>query len=413
MNLKLFHKIMDHMKERNWNITQLARNSSIHLTEISRILNHKQTLSLRNLDAITSGLNLIEGTLYSDYIEECFNENRILDKRRSMEFLYKCASFGYLDQLTIIFNKVLDESQKAILKKNLNTIFLVAEKLFEENKEWEALPLYECIIESMSDHNSIQLAKSYYRKYRIVRTTKQGREAEVLVLRYLTKLTKEFQLSTYLWIMATCYLRQNWKMVMYYAKTLEKLSNEEDYYGRALLYQGFALLRLGGSLDEVLCIIDRYSKVNEYYGELAEGNRFIAYLEFEQYEYVDEYLDWLEGREDMFVGLPRILEVYVKLGRFEDVELLLNRYFHIFEEMAKSKEPFKQQMYLKFRYAHALYQCARNKVTEGIHEILDVIKTAIELGIAKGYGKCLLMYWYYRHKINSEHELKYLQILSK
>lgn len=404
---------MDHMKERNMNLTQLARSSSIHLTEISRILNHKQTLSLRNLDGITAALNLNEGTLYLDYIEECFNENGVLDKRRSMEFLYKCGFFGYKDQLTIIFSKVLDESQKVILKKNLNIIFLVAEKLFEEKKVWEALPLYDCIIESLPEHNSIQLAKSYYRKYCIVRITEKGHDAEVHVLRHLTNLTKEFQLSTYLWIMATCYIRQNWKKVMYYAKTLEKYSKGGDYYGRALLYQGFALLRLGGSLEEVLCIIDRYSKVNEYYRDLADGNRFIAYLEFEQYEYVDTYLDWLEDREDIFVGLPKILEVYIKLGRIKDVEFLLNRYVHIFEELAKSKEPFRQQMHLKFRYSHALYQCARNKITEGIHEILDVAITAIELGVSKGYGKCLLMYWNYRHKINSEHERKYIQILSR
>ncbi|PET56739.1 hypothetical protein CN514_15720 [Bacillus sp. AFS001701] len=247
----------------------------------------------------------------------------------------------------------------------------------------------------------------------IVRTTEQGHEAEVLVLRHLTSLTNEFQLSTYFWIMATCYIHQNWKKVMYYAKILEKLAVEGDYYGNALFYQGFAMLRLGCSLEEVLCIIDCYSKVNEYYRDLADGNRFVAYLEFEQNEYADAYLDWLEGRGDMYGGLPRILEVYVKLGRIEDVELLLNRYFYIFEDLAKSKEPFRQQMHLKFRYSHALYLCARNKITEGIHEILDVVITAIELGVAKGYGKCLLMYWNYRHKINSEHERKYIQILRK
>ncbi|MEH7455005.1 hypothetical protein [Gottfriedia acidiceleris] len=92
---------------------------------------------------------------------------------------------------------------------------------------------------------------------------------------------------------------------------------------------------------------------------------------------------------------------------------MLNRYFYIFEEIAESKEPFKQQMHLKFRYSHALYQCARNKITERIHEILDVAITAIELCALKEYGKYLLMYWKYRHYINSEHERKYLQILSK
>ncbi|MFD4705998.1 hypothetical protein ACFWM3_14175 [Gottfriedia sp. NPDC058432] len=413
MNLKLFHTIMDHMNEKSWNITRLAKNSNMHLTEISRILNHKQSLSLRNLDAITAGLNLEEGTFYSDYIEECFNENKFMDKRRSMEFLYKCASLGYEDLLQNMFNRVLDERSKQILKKNLNYIFLVAEKLFEEKNVLLALPLYECVIESTPDHHSAQLAKSYYRKYYIVRLTEQGPDAEVLVLRHFHNLPQELQLSTYLWIMATCYIRQNWEKVMCYAKALEKIAKEEEYYGRALLYQGFASLRLGGSLEEVLSIIDRYSKVNRCYAELAIGNRFVVYLEFGYYEYVDRYLNWLEGRDDMFAGLPRILEVYLKLGRIDDVEVLLKQYIHIFEENALSNEPFKQQMHLQLCYTHALYQCAKNKFTEGVHEILDVVISAIELGVAKSYSKAFVMFWKYRDKINSEHERKYLQILGR
>ncbi|PEL14218.1 helix-turn-helix transcriptional regulator [Bacillus sp. AFS017336] len=404
---------MDRMQEQSMNLTQLAKNSSIHLTEISRIINHKQALSLRNLDAITTALGLKEDCFYLNYIEECFNENGILDKRRSMEFLYKCAVLGCNEELKMFFNKVLDESAKAILKKNLNIIFLVAEKLFEENNQWQALPLYECIIESMPEHQSLQLAKSYYRKYYIVRLTEKGHEAEVHVLRYLPKLTNELQLSTYLWIMATSYIRQNWKKVMYYAKKIEKLAVDGEFYGRALLYQGFALLRLGGTLEEILCIIDRYSKVNEFYKELAVGNRYVAYLEFEQYEYVDGYLEWLEDRDDKFVGLPKVLEVYAKLGRINDFESLLNRYLHIFEEVALSKEPYRNQIHLKFRYSHALYQCARNKITEGIHEILDVAITAIELRISKEYAKCLMIFWKHRQKINDEHERKYIQILSR
>lgn len=71
--------------------------------------------------------------------------------------------------------------------------------------------------------------------------------------------------------------------------------------------------------------------------------------------------------------------------------------------LAKSKEPFRQEMHLKFRFSHAMYQCARNKITEGIHEIIDVAITTIELGVAKGYGNCIMIYLKHRHKINSEH----------
>lgn len=411
MNITLFHKIMDQLKVKNLNLTQLANKSGIHISEMSRILNHRQSLSLRNLDAITAALELEEGIFYSNYIEDCFNENGFFDKRRSMQFLYKCVADGYKEPLRMILEIVVEERSKSILTKNLGLIFTVAETLFEEGKEHQALPLYETIIESMPNHNLSQLAISYYRKFRIVRLTPDGYRAAVNLLKYIPYLTKELQLSTYLWFIATGYFRNNWKKVMYYAKILEELAKEGDYYGRALLYQGFALTRLDGSLNEVLSIIERYSKVNDYYADLAVGNRFVTYLEYGHYEHVDDYLNWLKGRDDLFAGLPRVLEVYVILGRLEDAKNLFIEYRHVFENIEGSKEPYKQLMHLHFRFAHAMYQCSQYKFNEGLHEILDIAAKANELGIMKRFKQCLLIFWKYKNRMNSDHERKYLQLL--
>jgi DNA-binding Xre family transcriptional regulator len=42
MNTALFQKIQHSMKDKNWKKIDLAKSSGIHISDISRILNHKQ-----------------------------------------------------------------------------------------------------------------------------------------------------------------------------------------------------------------------------------------------------------------------------------------------------------------------------------------------------------------------------------
>lgn len=398
------------MQEKKLSKTDLAKQTGIHLSEISRILNHKQSLSLYNLDIITLTLGLIEGALYPYYVEECFNESRNLDKRKSEQFLYKCAVMGYEGQLFAILDTVVEERSKTIRNKNFIHIFSVAEQLFEEGKEEKALPLYEFIIENMPDHFSQEVAISYFRRFYIVRLTEEGQFALGHVLEHIAYMPEEFQILSYVWITATFYVRREWKKTFYYARKLEKMARKGEPYGRALVYQSLALPRLGGSLEEVLALIDRYAQVNEYYADAAIGNRFCAFLDFNQFEYADEYLKWLEGRDDMFAGLPRVLEAYVQLHRLEDVERLMERFQHIIQDWAASNHPHQQQMYLRFRYAYALYHFASKRFSEGLYEVLDVAYAANQIGIPERLKQCLLIYWEYRDYVTVNHEEMYVKL---
>ena len=409
----LFHEILQYLDKKTWKRTDLAKHTGIHLSEISRILNHKQSLSLQNLDSISCALGLPEGTLYHLYIEECFNESRYLDKRKSEQFLYKCADLGMDKHLTSIFNSVLEEKSKSIRSKNISMIFSVAEQLFNEGKERKALILYDVIIENMPDHFSEEVAISYYRRFYIVRLTEEEQYALGHVLEHIAYMPKEFQIQSYFWITATFHTHREWKKSQYYAQRLEKLTRDGEYYGRALLYQSLTLKCLGGSLEDVLTLIDRYAQVNEYYADLAVGNRFVAFLDFDQLEYVDDYLEWLEGRDDIFAGLPRVLEAFVRLNRLDDAEQLLDKYKHIIIEMAASTEPsYKQQMYLRFRYAYSLYLFACKRFSEGLFEVLEVAFTAKKIGIAERFKQCLQIYWKYRDYVTSKHEGLYMNLLN-
>lgn len=412
MNANLSGEIYQCMLERKISRTELARKSGIHLSEISRILNNKQSLSLKNLDLITIALELTEGALYSFYVEECFNDSRILDKRKSEQFLYKCAVMGHMEPLHFILESVLEEMSKTIRNKNFIFIFSVAEQLFKDGMEEQALSLYELIIKNMPDHLSPEVAISYFRRFYIVRLTEEGQYALGHVLEHIAYMPEEFQVLSYVWITATFYVQREWKKTLYYAQKLEKMEGVGEHYGRALLYQSLALTCLGNPLEEVLALIDRYEKVNDYYADLAAGNRYCAYLDFGQLQFVDEYLSWLEGRDDMFAGLPRVLEAYVKLSRFQDVENLLNRYQHIIQEWAASNQPYQKQMYLRFRYTYALYLFGRKRYSEGLFELLDVAYRSNKLGVSERFHQCLLMYWQYRDYATVKHEEMYIKMFN-
>lgn len=400
------------MQRDNCNKTELSKNSGIHISEISRILNHRQPLSLQNLDSITSAFGLPEGTFYQHYLEECLNEGNRIDKRRSIQFLYKCASGGFVKHCNDLITMMLEESSKTMRKKNLQYIFSVAENLFHEGKGMLALPLYEVIIDSELDRFSENVAVSYFRKFYIVRLTNKGQHALTHLLDQLAYMPVDYRKEAYMWIMADYYRREEWGQVLNYAEKLKHLAPEGEFCGWALMYKGFALARLGATLEEVLELINKYAQINEFFADTAVGNRYVALLDFGRSEYADEYLSWLEVRDDLYVGMSIILETYVRNNRLDDAKKLIKRFKHVIEDMAVSKEPWlKEKKNLDFRYAYALFQCKCNHFENGLMELLEVAELSNRIGNMERFKKCLLAFWQYRFYANNQHEEKYTQLL--
>lgn len=411
MNSTLLYIIYKKMDEKNWNQSDLAKHTGIHISDISRIFNHKLPLSLGKLDAITESFRLSRGTLYKHYIEECFNKNYHLNKRRGEQFLYRCAAEGYTHELNTILNAVLEEKVKAIRDKSLLCVFHVAEKVFEGGKNDQALPLYEFVTDNTSNRFSEQVAISYFRIFYMVRLTNKGRHALSNVLEHIAYMPEEFQILSYLWITATYYVHQQWTEVLKYAKKLEAVCKEVDHYGRALIYQSLSLARLGAPLNDILEMTNRYAQLNGYYANMAIGNKLVIQLDLGYTEYVDSYLNWLKGRDDFYVGMPRVLEAYVKLGRMVEAKAFIREYRHLIDELATSKDPFKQHIYLYFRYTYALYECTTGNFLEGLDEILDVAYIADKIGNNERFKKCLLLFWEYREEADMELEEKYARTL--
>ncbi|QKE73953.1 helix-turn-helix transcriptional regulator [Arthrobacter citreus] len=412
MNDFLLYEFTKLMKKKKWNLKELAFNADIHYSDMSRIFNNKKALSLHYLDAITEAFDLPKGSFYKGYVKLCFNERNLLDKRRSDAFVYECAKNGFKSELSYILSVMIEEKSKAIRTKYFQNLFFTAEQLFLEGKEKEALPLYELIIEHMPNTATEEVAISYFRKFYMTRLTNEGSLVLVRVLEYISYMPPKFQELTILWITATYYMLKQWDEVLHYAKRLEKIAKIKDHLGRALMYQAFALTRLGNNLDEVLNLIDRYEEINDYYADLAAGNRYVAQIDFGDVQVVDSYFNWLRSRDDFYVGIPRILESYVKLGRLKDAENFIENHHDQIVDMSNSTNLLKQHLYLDYCYALGVLKCETNQINEGLDEILNVALKVKNSEIHERFQKCLIAIWHYRDFLSNELEEKYIRILS-
>ncbi|MGG0175597.1 hypothetical protein [Gottfriedia acidiceleris] len=412
MNDFLIYEFTKLMKRNNWNLKELAIESEIHYSDMSRIFNNKKVLSLHYLDEITKTFELPKGAFYKEYVKLCFNERNLLDKRRSDAFIYECAKYGFESELSYILSVMIEENSRAIRTKYFQSLFSIAEKLFLEGYEKESLPLYEIIIEHMPNTATEEVAISYFRKFYMTRLTNDGTLDLIRVLEYISYMPPEYQELTILWITATYYMLKQWDDVLHYAKRLEKTAKIKDHVGRALMYQAFALTRLGSNIEEVLSLIERYEKINDYYADIAVGNRYVAYIDFGDLHVVDSYYDWLQNRDDFYVGVPRIIESYVKLGRLDEATKFIEKYQNQIIKMKDSSNLYIQHLYLDYCYAHGLLKCETNKLNEGLDDLLNVALKVKKAEIHERFQKCLLTVWHYRDFLNKELEGKYIQILS-
>ena len=412
MNQFLLYEFKTYMKKKNFNKQELAINSGIHISDISRIFNNKKTLSIRYLDAITKAFDLPIGFFYSKYAYLCFNQNRSLNKRRSIDYLYNCVMNNFNDEFSAMISIILEENSKIIRTKNLQILFLVAEKLFLEGHEKESLPIYDIIINHMPDHSDEEVSISYFRKYYITRLTEEGQSVLGQVLENLRYMPEKYQELTLLCITNTKYMLKEWDKLLYYAKRLEKIAKNKDHYGRALMYQCIALRNLDKNKEDVLELIDRYEKVNEYFAEIAVGNRFVALIDFGELHYVDDYYEWIKDREDLYVGIPRILEAYVRLGRFNDALNLINSHGTEIAALESSADLFKQQLYLDYSFALALLKCETSMYIEGLDAFIVAAMKMKNVGMYEKVNQCLLAIWHYKEFLTPQLEIKYIQLLS-
>lgn len=405
LKYELRQTIRRQLWRRSWKNSDLAAKANLYPSDLSNFMNihGTRTFPIEALDSITEALGLPVGELYPLYFGECLSKGKII-KHRCEEFLYRCIVQNFHQISEQLLSALLTEN-----KSNVDVIFTVVKKLFEERFE-AALPLIDTIIEHDPHRSAQRLATCYFYRFFIVRDKgmEQGYQALVQMLEFLVFMPVEIQMEAYLRIITFFNAKEDWEFVREYGKKLEELAGTGKYYGEALLYQSFAAREMG-KFEEALELTEKYAKVSDYYADLAEGNRLYIFIHSGKAEYIDQLISFKKKRSGAFVAIPTFVEGYVKAGQFEKIQPTLEDFSEDLKILKEAKNPFVANLLLRFRYFYAIYQFMTGNYEEGMKETFEAAKLASQLENRERLKDCLLLYHEYNDTISTDEKMYFQQ----
>lgn len=157
------------LKNEGRTINQFAGISGVNSGTLSSIINGNRPIAMQQLDRITAGMGLPEGTFYELYIDECVVHSTP-DWRRLGPFLQRCAELDKLECIRQVVQIIMDNITYAPL------LFDTAEEFYSQGKLQAAALLYEGVADSEKYQHSERLALCQYRLFTI--RTGQSPEAD-------------------------------------------------------------------------------------------------------------------------------------------------------------------------------------------------------------------------------------------
>ncbi|QUL56447.1 helix-turn-helix transcriptional regulator [Paenibacillus tritici] len=148
------------LKKESYTINQFAGLSGVNSGTLSSIINGNRPIAMQQLDRITAGMGLPEGTFYELYIDECVVHSTP-DWRRLGPFLHRCAELHKLDCIRQVVLIIMDNITYAPL------LFDTAEEFYGQGKLEAAALLYEGVADSEKYQHSERLALCQYRLFKI------------------------------------------------------------------------------------------------------------------------------------------------------------------------------------------------------------------------------------------------------
>lgn len=210
----------DYIKEKGLSLHQFSEISGVNAGTLSGLINHRKRMSMLQLDRISVGMGLTEGSLYELYVEECLAESSP-DWRRLRSLLRRCAELGKLDCIQRIIIATMDNLAYA------PHLFELAEQWYQAGRTRAAALLYQCVAESERYQHSERLALCQYRLF----TIHLGEDREVnLSLAasfepYVERLEEAIQLDALKDLADTYAVNQRWIKV---EELAEQLGHKAD-----------------------------------------------------------------------------------------------------------------------------------------------------------------------------------------
>ncbi|MGG6477516.1 helix-turn-helix domain-containing protein [Paenibacillus sp. NRS-1781] len=404
-------EIIKHMKENSLNISELARISGMNLGTVSSLVNGNRTFSVYQLDRITEAMGHPVGYFYERYIEEYLTDSTP-NWRRMSPFLYNCAKLNKLDFIRQVVDMLLDKLGYS------ESLFELAEKLFNEGMNEAAAILYENVAISERKQHSERLALCQYRLF----VTRQGDdqernyEAAVQFEAYIDRLDEVDQLEALKDLLNTYRSLRQWDKINFFAEILEnkaeiqnklkrrqrqneKKKNPKKPSAPPFAYWAFSYL-LRSEVCDAKKDYEQARKYNRVYGDLswvketdettilwknrfeewAKANTYVNRLMSGDGSVLPDYVTYFSSKkEEILPALDNIIEAANRyhlnvdeiLKRFEvEIASLLEQQ----EQVGVYNQQFIAERFTHFTTELAIYYLRRGTFSDGFKFLLSCLE---------------------------------------
>lgn len=148
-------------KEKGLKLSELLdRMNDVPQSNFSNAMSGTRRFTLKMVDEVTKALGLEPGSLYMEYIPECYNLKGKINLPKCIEFIEAASKLQYYQPINQLLNEILSSKNSEIRK-----IFLMAEQLYHLNCTKESLKIFKMIIteDRERDINNQRVLICYFR----------------------------------------------------------------------------------------------------------------------------------------------------------------------------------------------------------------------------------------------------------
>ncbi|MNO97181.1 hypothetical protein D3C76_888780 [compost metagenome] len=424
-------------------LQHFSDNSGINPGTISAMLSGYRQISIHNLDLITDGMGLEQGSLYEIYLEECLR-GVPMHWRRLGPFIQRCAELNKLDCLGRLVQAVADRLSYMPL------LFETAEQFFREGKRAAAALLYQCVAECEKYQHSERLALSRYRLFtiRLGEDQQENLRAAVLFEDYVDRLDEGIQLDAVKDLADVYASLHHWDRVQSLAEKLEQkaaiqyqhrvnrrrkeamdegasrpelfyllyayllkanVCDARQEYERALEYVS---LYRGGALHGNGVESEDERRVVEQFQEWGRANAYLYRLMSGEVQVLGEYAECVAANAQEIV--PAMYRILQATNRFElNVDHLLDRFrTHLtFKERSSRFGKYNAQIvadqYVRYLLELAHYYFRTWRYEMGIRRLFEGMELALRFNHESMLIRCARLFEKYRHEASGEVQEQY------
>lgn len=398
-------KLEDYLKRNGYTLQYFSEQSGINVGTLSRIVNGNRPISMEQLDRLTAGMGLDEGTLYDLFVDDFFVHHS-LNWRRLRPFLLRCAELKKYGCIQKVLSYLLEDL------KQIPNIFITAEIMYENGWKEAAAILYSCVVETEKYQHAERLAISQYRLFQLAigLDTAKNLRAAIQFEPYKNRLPENFRLDAILQLANIYYTVQDWEKMEHLGDDLRLLSYsvysgrqfKEDssfkterhlvvYYGQGYLIKS-AALEHQGRYEEAKEFIKGYADLSWFEGLddeglyevekfklFAEANLHNINLLMGNFDGLPDYITFLMRYPNE--ALPSAVIILMAANkhcvRIDDILVQLIRLIDGCKDNYYHKSNYTNR-YINFYYQLALYQLNGGK-SEGLDNILRSLEMSLKI----------------------------------